>query len=322
MELNKANELTDLVDYNKEQRLDLNLIRVFCTVCEYQSITQAADALMLTQPSVSNAINRFKVLVGAPLFFRQGRGIAMTAIAKHLYNALAPMLVEIEQTVQSVKTFDPNTANRVFTVNANESFIDLIQVEIEQATATLPIEIVFNESNVDEQELYQELQSQQLDLALDIVAPKEASFKSQLVASESLACVSRGDHPQFAHGIDQASYFAAKHVFYRFQRQNQRVAELIATRHLPTRQMQGEKSSLLSMLSAVSKSDAICISPYTYAKNYQQVFSLNIMEMPFPSQKMDIYSVWTSKNHQDPANKWLRTVVNNAVAKVYQKTVV
>ena len=165
--------------------------------------------------------------------------------------------------------------------------------------------------------MYQALKNQQIDLALDIVPPSEAAFSSKQIATEKLVCVSRAEHPQFINGIDEASYFSAKHLFYRLHRHNQRVAEIISTDHLPKRYMYGEKSSLLTMLSGVSKSDAICIAPYTYAKSYQKTFNLHLMALPFESQLISIYSIWPTRNQQDPATKWLRQLVESAMTKVY-----
>ncbi|WP_394494284.1 LysR family transcriptional regulator [Shewanella sp. ENK2] len=298
-------------------KLDLNLVRVFCSVCDYQSITLAAEHLSLTQSSVSNAINRFKTLVGAELFVRQGRGIALTAIGQHLHQTLGPSLIDIEQCINSVKAFDPQQSKRVFHVSANESIIDLIEADIEKSVADKGVEIIFTEAIIDEGNLYQALQKQHIDLALDIVAPSEASFSSKQIATEKLVCVARANHPQFKNGIDEQSYFAAKHLFYRLHRHNQRVAEIISTEHLPERHMYGEKSSLLTMLSGVSKSDAICIAPYTYAKNYQSIFNLTLMDLPFESQLISIYSIWPTRNQQDPATKWLRELVETAMEKVY-----
>ncbi|MBQ4888503.1 LysR family transcriptional regulator [Shewanella sp. MMG014] len=315
--MKQENLASDALMQQQLRKLDLNLIRVFCCVCDYQSITLAAEHLALTQSSVSNAINRFKAVVGVELFIRQGRGIALTAIGQHLHRQLSSPLIEIEQCINSVKAFDPSLSKRVFHVSANESIIDLIEADIEKSLTNKGVEIIFTEAILDEGNLYQALKNQQIDLALDIVAPTEASFTSKQIATEKLVCVARAEHPQFKHGIDEVSYFAAKHLFYRLHRHNQRVAEMISTDHLPERYMYGEKSSLLTMLSGVSKSDAICIAPYTYAKNYQSIFNLILMDLPFESQVISIYSIWPTRNHQDPAIKWLRELVESAMEKVY-----
>src|ERR1700759_4756013 len=69
---------------NYARDLDLNLLRVFVVVAEQRSVTQAAARLYLTQPAVSAALRRLTPAVGAPLFVRQGRGLALTARGEQL----------------------------------------------------------------------------------------------------------------------------------------------------------------------------------------------------------------------------------------------
>ncbi|MCT8987155.1 LysR family transcriptional regulator [Shewanella phaeophyticola] len=86
----------------KLMTLDLNLLRVFCTVCQYSSITLASEQLGLTQSSVSNAINRLKVALECELFIRVGRGIEPTATGLHIFNSIQPMLDSMEQTLMGI----------------------------------------------------------------------------------------------------------------------------------------------------------------------------------------------------------------------------
>ena len=55
--------------------LDLNLMRVFCTVYEQGSVTGAAAELHLTQPTVSHALKNLRRQCNDQLFVREGRGL-------------------------------------------------------------------------------------------------------------------------------------------------------------------------------------------------------------------------------------------------------
>ena len=64
--------------------LDLNLLRVFAVVAESGGVTEAARRLYMTQPAVSAAMRRLTTAVGAPLFVRSGRGLALTGRGQRL----------------------------------------------------------------------------------------------------------------------------------------------------------------------------------------------------------------------------------------------
>ncbi len=61
--------------------VDLNLLTVFDAVMQEQNITRAAHTLGMSQPEVSNAVSRLKVMFNDELFVRYGRGIQPTARA-------------------------------------------------------------------------------------------------------------------------------------------------------------------------------------------------------------------------------------------------
>lgn len=311
-----TNKLGQQVD-NKLPMLDLNLLRVFCTVCQHSSITRAAEQLGLTQSSVSNAINRLKHALECELFIRVGRGIEPTAIGTHIFNTVQPMLDTIEQTLMGIKAFDPSTSKRVFTIYANEAVIDLLQPQLDNALAHLSVRVVLRNSPVFEAEQFQDLQMQKVDLVIDIVPPKLKMFSCQKVAQERIVCVVRQGHPVIKNHLSRDDYFAAEHVMYRFHRDNMRVADIIANEPLPQRTLYSEQSSLLSMLSLISKSNAIGIAPYIFTQNYAELFKLTLLELPFETRPIDLYSIWPTKHALDKSCIWLRKTIVELIEKAY-----
>ncbi|RPA30892.1 LysR family transcriptional regulator [Shewanella frigidimarina] len=311
-----TNKLGQQVD-NKLPMLDLNLLRVFCTVCQHSSITRAAEQLGLTQSSVSNAINRLKHALACELFIRVGRGIEPTAIGTHIFNTVQPMLDTIEQALMGIKAFDPSTSKRVFTIYANEAVIDLLQPQLDNALAHLSVRVVLRNSPVFEAEQFQDLQMQKVDLVIDIVPPKLKMFSCQKVAQERIVCVVRQGHPVIKNHLSRDDYFAAEHVMYRFHRDNMRVADIIANAPLPQRTLYSEQSSLLSMLSLISKSNAIGIAPYIFTQNYAELFKLTLLELPFETRLIDLYSIWPTKHALDKSCIWLRKTIVELIEKAY-----
>jgi len=60
------------------RNVDLNLLRVFDVLYRTRSTTRAADALHLTQPSVSNALKRLRALFDDVLFVKTADGMQPT----------------------------------------------------------------------------------------------------------------------------------------------------------------------------------------------------------------------------------------------------
>ena len=65
--------------------LDLNLLAVFDAIMSEGSITKAASKVGMTQPAVSNAVSRMRLVWNDPLFIKSGRGIKPTPKAEALW---------------------------------------------------------------------------------------------------------------------------------------------------------------------------------------------------------------------------------------------
>jgi DNA-binding transcriptional LysR family regulator len=59
--------------------MDLDTLLVFAVVAREGSFTRAAKALDVSQPSISERMQRLEARLGAPAFVRRGRGVGLTA---------------------------------------------------------------------------------------------------------------------------------------------------------------------------------------------------------------------------------------------------
>jgi len=101
--------------------LDLNLLRVFSVVAETGGVTEAAKRLYVTQSAVSAALRRLTTAVGAPLFLRSGRGIALTNRGERLRDGLGVHLGPLVEAALAPATFDPATAERTLRLGLSDS---------------------------------------------------------------------------------------------------------------------------------------------------------------------------------------------------------
>lgn len=93
--------------------VDLNLLTVFDAVMQEQNITRAAHTLGMSQPAVSNAVARLKVMFNDELFVRYGRGIQPTARAFQLFGSIRQALQLVQNELPG-SGFEPLSSERVF----------------------------------------------------------------------------------------------------------------------------------------------------------------------------------------------------------------
>jgi LysR family transcriptional regulator, regulator for genes of the gallate degradation pathway len=61
---------------------NLRHLRAFCTVAELRSVSRAAERIHLSQPAITQAIDKLEARLGAPLFEQGGDGMATTAAGR------------------------------------------------------------------------------------------------------------------------------------------------------------------------------------------------------------------------------------------------
>lgn len=82
--------------------MTLNQLRYFKAVCQYDSVSRAAQQLNISQPSVSNAIKELESEFGVSLFNRQYRRISLTDAGLQLLSLTEKLLQQADQLQQAM----------------------------------------------------------------------------------------------------------------------------------------------------------------------------------------------------------------------------
>jgi DNA-binding transcriptional LysR family regulator len=143
-------------------------METFLTVAEHLNLSVAAEALYLSQSSVSKTIRRFEEGLGLKLFERRSRGLALTREGENLYSALHTHYSNICKAIQNTKDMlaDPHKVIRIgypSTYDSSEDYDKLKQLINDYATKHPEIEL--NENLLDFLELKQALTFGYVDIA-------------------------------------------------------------------------------------------------------------------------------------------------------------
>ena len=167
-------------------RIDLNLFTVFDAIYREGGITAASRRLHLSQPAVSHALGRLRELLNDPLFERRGHEMIPTPLARSLADGIANSLGTLEQMLQRVGHFEPGSAQRCFTIATRESheltFLPALMARIAREAAHVHLASV----RIDRRDLEDDLQSGEIDLALDVALSLSNDVRRERVGAEPL----------------------------------------------------------------------------------------------------------------------------------------
>lgn len=72
--------------------------RVFCTVSECKSITNASKKLNISQPAITKTIKILESEINSTLFYRTHNGMTLTSEGEKLYAYIKPIILQLDET--------------------------------------------------------------------------------------------------------------------------------------------------------------------------------------------------------------------------------
>src|SRR3954463_13958107 len=83
--------------------MTLQQLSYFLAAAENGSFSAAANALLMSQPSLSDQIRRLEAELGVPLFVRAGKGVELTDPGRILRPYAERVLAETQEAMESVR---------------------------------------------------------------------------------------------------------------------------------------------------------------------------------------------------------------------------
>lgn len=296
---------------------DLNLLRVFDALVREGSVTAAANRLGLSQPAVSNALNRLRGLLGDPLFVRTRHGMEPTPFALRLHSPLQEGLAHIRAGLSQVMTFEPATSDRTFAILMNDvgaaSFLPAIVQGLLREAPHVDLQI----RELDHAAYEDALDSGTADLAVGRVMLSDA-FRSELLQKSFYVALLRPDHPALTMkdghpAISLEDYTAADQVIVspRGATSNPVERAMLAMR-LHCRVVLNLPHAT-SLYNIIPGTDLIATVPDRCEEFLCRDGRLISVALPLRIEPNMIYQWWHKRHDHDAGHRWLREFVSNAI---------
>lgn len=94
--------------------MEIKKLDVFCKVVELKSFTKAAEAVRLSQPTVSDHIRNLEEELGQQLLDRLGREVEPTPVGRLLYGYAIKILRLQQETLQALEQFNGHLGGNIF----------------------------------------------------------------------------------------------------------------------------------------------------------------------------------------------------------------
>lgn len=285
--------------------LDLNLLVVLDALFDEGSVGRAATRLKRSQPAVSNALARLRLILKDPLFVRGKGGMVPTERAQALRGPLGQALRQLEHAFESPRGFDPKVARRTFTLAASDHAQLVVLPALAQVLAAHPgleLKVVAPPRDFP----IRELESGELDLVLGAfdLAPGDSvprGLKRQALLDEKYVVVARKGHPVFSEPLARSLGRPQLHVSPRGGTSGPVDRKLKLQRNIVL-----FVPHYLAVPWVLAGSDLLAAVPERLAKAFAPPFGLQVAPVDLPGNALRLHQVWHPVRHADAAHRWLR----------------
>ena len=291
------------------EEFDLNLLLVFDRLVKTRKVSAVADALGVTQPAISRALQRLRATLGDELFFRTPAGMEPTTYAAHLAGPVSAALESLRAAIKDEFQFNPHTSQRNFTIRMTDigelTILPRLLRYVENAAPALTFKIVRDNGAA----LKAEMEAGQIDLAIGLIEDLGAGFFRRPFFRQGYVCMFRLDHPLACKSMTRDDFERAEHVVVTAAGTGHtRIDELIEAQGVK-RKIKLRVPNYASLELLLLASDLIATVPEALAQADLRTSAIKFANHPLELPTLPIELFWHARSHHDPANIWLRKII-------------
>ncbi|MFN2094163.1 LysR substrate-binding domain-containing protein [Pantoea agglomerans] len=290
-------------------KYDLNLLPVLLVMMEERNVTRAAERLGITQPALSNALNRLRETLNDPLFIRERYGMRPTPKAEQLAQVVGAALSSIDKVILGQQDFDPLNATRLFTLAPN-SYVEFIMMpaivaRLRSYAPGIRLRLTPFGNDVTETGVI----SGNTDMVLGRIVEPPDNLVVQHLMNEGLACVIRADHPLVGENLSAEQYEQLKHVnVLPPGRMRAGLYQALEQRGL-RRQVAVSVTHFLAVPEMIAVTDYCATLPRLICQHLSRDQRLRIIPAPVDLGTFPVEMGWHARYRDDPAHRWFRTLI-------------
>jgi DNA-binding transcriptional LysR family regulator len=285
---------------------DLNFLYVLQALFEEKSVSRAADRLGLTQPAVSHALGRLRVLFRDELFVRAGAVMAPTPTGERIARGTINALTLIQREIWDAKAFDPLTTRRTFSVCLSDMGMIVILPRLLRALREHAPEATLKPIQVPSMELASALQDGAIDLAIGYLGKMGENLYQQALFRRSLVGIIGGKKKRT---VPLAEFIASKHVLADTLALSNLLLEEELKKHNATLNIGAHVPYLLTVPGLVATSDYIACVPGELAELFSRMADIQMFSLPVSLPDLTVKQYWHARFHNDDTHRWFRELV-------------
>jgi len=159
-----------------------------------------------------------------------------------------------------------------------------------------------------------EFASGSLDLAIDAPLITDPHVHHKILISDQLVCVVRKDHRKITNSLSMDQYLSLDHLHVSTRKRGLGHVDLELGKLGLQRRIALRTRHYLMTPDIVEQTDLALTVQLRFATQITQRFNLKYYQLPFTVPELETHLFWHESADQDPANKWMRDMLQLSYA--------
>ena len=284
--------------------IDFNLLHAFHAVHAEGSVTRAAERLGVSQPTVSHALTRLRRLYRDPLFVRTQGGMAPTAKADRLAEAVRHALHVLNVAIQEGARYDPAGSDRTFRLHMSDIGETVFLPRLLQVLAERAPNVRLETYQFDDKDIGPALESGRIDLALGYL-PVLSEFERRVLLSEHYVVLMRAGHPLATRAPTRA---ALARLHFAVIRSHGATARALKDLGLSAN-IRLSMPHFLVLPRILAETDLAVVMPARLADVFRAMGDYAVWRPRVGLQAFDVSIHWSWRYAGDPGTRWVRELI-------------
>lgn len=295
--------------------LHLLSLRIFLAVYEQRSVGAAASSLGMSQSGLSSALAKMRKQFGDALFVSTASGMQPTTRANELAAPVREAVQCIEQRILGKPTFDPATDEREFRIALSDTAEAMYLPRVLAAIGHAAPRVRLRTMAMPQPQAQRALSEGKVDIALGYFPDlRSAEFMRRKIGQHAFTCICSSANRQLIQDFDLRKYSDARHAVVEAPTRTHGLLETYLQKKGIGRRVALTTPHFMSLPEIIAGTDLLATVPDAIAEAFAQNRRLVRLELPFRSPVFEAHLHWSKSVSSDPAHRWFRAVVFEALA--------
>ena len=298
-------------------KIDLRLLYTLEAIHRLGTLTAAGDALGLSQPALSHALNRLRALFNDELFVRTSRGMRSTPKADELASSARRILATVREELGPSGPFKPETLERTFHLAMTDVGEMFFLPELIKHLRDNSPQVNIVSHTLPPRNLAEALEMGTIDMAFGpLPYLAGADLRQQLIFERGFLCLVSSEHPRIAKSrLTLNAFLKESHLVVASPGRTVEMFERFLDERKLSRRVVVSVPHMLCVPFIIANSDLVATVPQAVGLVFRDFPGLRVVDPPLETPKIRVALYWSVRFSKDPGNAWLRSVIVNLFCK-------